>query len=119
MELYIAGKYKTLVAKITGELDHHIAAGVRESIDRELQRTGAVNLAFDFSRVSFMDSSGIGVIMGRYKIVTALGGKVIVAGASESVERIINMSGINELVIMAKNLEEAVKEVAADAEKQN
>ncbi len=117
MELYIAGKYKTLVAKIAGELDHHIAAGVRESIDRELQRTGAVNLAFDFSRLSFMDSSGIGVIMGRYKIVTALGGKIIVAGASETVERIINMSGINDLVIMTQNLEETVKEAAVYAEK--
>lgn len=117
MELYIAGKYKALIAKIAGELDHHIAAGVREGIDRELQRTGAVNLAFDFSHVSFMDSSGIGVIMGRYKIVTALGGKIIVAGASEAVERIINMSGINELVIMAKNVEEGLKEVAVDAKK--
>lgn len=117
MELYIAGKYKTLVAKITGELDHHIAAGVRETIDRELQRTGAVNLAFDFSNLSFMDSSGIGVIMGRYKIVTALGGKIFVYGASETVGRIINMSGINELVIMTDELENTIKEEAAYAEK--
>ena len=55
MELYIVGKYKALVVKIAGELDHHIAAGVREVIDRELQRTGAVNLEFDFGRLGFMD----------------------------------------------------------------
>lgn len=117
MELYISGKYKAIIAKIVGELDHHVASGVRESIDRELLRTGAVNLAFDFGRVSFMDSSGIGVIMGRYKIVTALGGKIVVAGASETVERIINMSGINELVVMAQSVEEGLKEVTAYAEK--
>lgn len=117
MELYIAGKYKTLVAKISGELDHHVAAGVRETIDRELQRTGAINLAFDFGNLSFMDSSGIGVIMGRYKIVKALGGKVFVSGASETVGRIINMSGINELVIMTDELENTIKEEAAYAEK--
>lgn len=117
MELYIAGKYKALVVKIAGELDHHIAAGVREVIDRELQRTGAVNLAFDFGRLGFMDSSGIGVIMGRYKIVSALGGKIVIAGASKAVERIINMSGINELVIMADTLEEGLEEAAADVKK--
>lgn len=117
MEMYIAGKYKALVVKISGELDHHIAGGVREVIDRELQKTGAINLAFDFSRLSFMDSSGIGVIMGRYKIVSALGGKIVVAGASKAVERIINMSGVNDLVIMKENLEDGLKEAAEDVKK--
>lgn len=117
MELYIAGKYKAIVVTIAGELDHHIAAGVREVIDRELQKTGAINLAFDMSRLSFMDSSGIGVIMGRYKTVTALGGKIVIAGASKTVERIINMSGIRDFVIISKDLEDGLKEAAADVKK--
>ncbi len=111
MELYMVGKYKSLVAKIAGELDHHAAENVRDMIDRELQKTGAVNLIFDFSRTSFMDSSGIGVIMGRYKIVTALGGKIVISGASQTVERIIKMSGIGDIIKTVHTVEEAFEEV--------
>lgn len=112
MELYLIGKYRVLVVKIFGELDHHKATAVRESVDRELGRTGAVNVAFDFGKVTFMDSSGIGVIMGRYKITNALGGKVIVYGASESVEKIIKMAGIDEIVTLSDSLENGMREAA-------
>lgn len=114
MELYLSGKYRTLVVKVTGELDHHAAAGIRESVDRELSRTGALNVAFDFRAVSFMDSSGIGVIMGRSKITSALGGSVIVYGASENIKRIISMSGLDRLIIMADSLEKGLKEAAVN-----
>lgn len=111
MELSISGKYRTLVIKLNGDLDHHSAGKLRERIDRELERTGAINAAFDFTHVSFMDSSGIGLIMGRYKIVHALGGKIVIYGLSDNVRRIIEMSGINKLVTTAKNLEYGLMEV--------
>ena len=111
MELSIAGKYKTLIIRLDGDLDHHSTGRLRERIDRELRRTGAVNAAFDFSRVSFMDSSGIGFIMGRYKIVQAFGGKIIIYGLSDNVRRIIEMSGISQYVVTAKNLEYGLLEV--------
>lgn len=111
MELSIVGKYRTLVVKLDGDLDHHSAGKLRSRIDRELERTGAINAAFDFSRVSFMDSSGIGLIMGRYKVVHALGGKIIVYGLSDSVRKIIEMSGIGNLITTAKNLEYGLMEV--------
>lgn len=117
MELYIVGKYKALVVKIMGELDDHAAENVRDVIDREMQKTGAINLIFDFSRLSFMDSSGLGVIMGRYKIVKALGGRLAVVGASETVERLIEMSHVSDLLIMSHTLEECLEEVALDAAK--
>ena len=66
MELMLMGRYRLLIIKIFGELDQHKASSVRENADRELGRTGAVNVAFNFENVTFMDSSGIGVIMGRY-----------------------------------------------------
>ena len=91
MELMLMGRYRLLIIKIFGELDQHKASSVRENADRELGRTGAVNVAFNFENVTFMDSSGIGVIMGRYKTVTALGGKVIIYGASDAVNRLIEM----------------------------
>ncbi len=114
MELLLLGKYRMLVARIFGELDHHSADSVREGVDRELGRTGALNAAFDFSHVTFMDSSGIGVIMGRYKTVKALGGKVIIYGASGDVKRIIAMSGIDSLVTVSDTLENGIKEAFSD-----
>ena len=112
MKLSIAGKYRTLVAVLEGDIDHHSAENLRERIDREFSRTGAVNIAFDFSHVSFMDSSGIGLIMGRYKKVNALGGKVIIYGLSDGVRRIIDMSGVGGFVTTAKNLEYGLMEAA-------
>ena len=115
MELMLMGRYRLLIIKIFGELDQH-KASVRENADRELGRTGAVNVAFNFENVTFMDSSGIGVIMGRYKTVTALGGKVIIYGASDEVNRLIEMSGIKSIVTVADNLENGVKEAGIDVQ---
>ena len=116
MELMLMGRYRLLIIKIFGELDQHKASSVRENADRELGRTGAVNVAFNFENVTFMDSSGIGVIMGRYKTVTALGGKVIRYGASDAVNRLIEMSGIKSIVTVADNLENGVKEAGIDVQ---
>ncbi len=118
MELIIYAKYRALVARLQGELDHHSAGLVREEIDRALERTGAVNIAFDFRHVTFMDSSGIGVLMGRYKKVTALGGRLAVFGASDTVRRIMRMSGLERFMVIADKLENCFEEVAADAQKQ-
>lgn len=115
MELIFYGKYRTLVVRLNGELDHHIADSVREEIDRGLERTGAVNAAFDFRRVTFMDSSGIGVVMGRYRKAAALGGRVAVFGASEAVRRIMRMSGLERFIVIADKLEDCFEEVGADA----
>ena len=97
MEIELTGEKKLITVRLGGELDHHTAAGVRERIERELRRTGAVNVAFDFSDVEFMDSSGIGVIMGRYKTVRALGGRVVIFGMSKEIERIVRMAGIEKI----------------------
>ena len=112
MELMLMGRYRLLIIKIFGELDQHKASSVRENADRELGRTGAVNVAFNFENVTFMDSSGIG----RYKTVTALGGKVIIYGASDAVNRLIEMSGIKSIVTVADNLENGVKEAGIDVQ---
>lgn len=116
MELMLMGRYRLLIIKVIGDLDQHKAAMVRENADRELGRTGAVNVAFDFENVTFMDSSGIGVIMGRYKTVTALGGRVIIYRASDSVKRLIEMSGINSIVTVSDSLESGIKEAGIDVQ---
>lgn len=109
MEIKLLGEKKALLVKINGELDHHAATPVREAVDSKIRRTNAIHVIFDFSNVSFMDSSGIGMLMGRYKAVKTLGGSIIVFGRSIQIKRIAEMSGLDKIIKFADNLEEALK----------
>lgn len=105
---YEAGK-RTLIVPLSGELDHHTAANYREQIDREFARTKACNIIFDFSALKFMDSSGLGLVMGRYKLAKPVGGKVFLAGVSPQLDRLLSISGIYKLVGWAKGVSEALQ----------
>ena len=87
-----------LTAALSGEVDHHMALALRNVLDEEIragaQRWKRVDLIFDFSEVSFMDSSGIGVVMGRYNTVRIAGGNIYVTGCDPYVERLLEMAGI-------------------------
>lgn len=100
MNIEISGKDHLITVSPRGELDHHVSKQLRERIDEEIMRSGAVNLAFDMSNVSFMDSSGVGVIIGRYKKISALGGRVILYGMNENVKKLCYMSGLDKLTVM-------------------
>lgn len=91
-------KDDTLVANLSGEIDHHVSEKIRNDIDGQMQLYAAKNLIFDFSRVTFMDSSGIGVVLGRYKKVKERGGTVVIANADRLVRQILDMSGIFSLM---------------------
>ena len=88
----------TLIASLSGEIDHHIAEKIRNDIDAEMEFYGAMDLVFDFSQVTFMDSSGIGMVLGRYKKVNAKGGTVKIRRASRLVKQILDMSGVFTLM---------------------
>ncbi len=109
METTLLAKHRLLVMRIHGEIDHHAAEKIRRTLERELKRTGAINIALDFGRVTFMDSSGIGVIIGRYKTVQALGGQIILYDVSEQIMRLLEMAGVDNLVIISPNLHEGIK----------
>ena len=98
MDIRIEHIGTTLVVKPEGELDHHSAKNVRETIDREIELRKIKNLVLDFNKVSFMDSSGIGVIAGRYKIINSLGGKTMVIRANEQVDKILEISGLKKIL---------------------
>ena len=98
MDIRIEHVGTTLVVKPEGELDHHSAKNVREMIDREIEQRKIKNLVLDFNKVSFMDSSGIGVIAGRYKIINSLGGKTMVIRANEQVDKILEISGLKKIL---------------------
>ena len=97
-----------LTAELFGELDHHQATGVREAIDREINEYDTKNLILDFSKVRYMDSSGIGMVLGRYRKLDEKGGSVVISGCSAVVQNILNMAGIFSLMQYRNTKEEAV-----------
>lgn len=89
---------KQLVVEITEEIDHHVAEKIRRKVDNEITRYMPRKTIFDFSRVSFMDSAGIGMLIGRYKMMKLIGGSLEIVNISETVKRILEMSGINKII---------------------
>lgn len=86
---------KTLLAELSGEIDHHGAELLRAQIDERISAIGPAILTLDFSGVTFMDSSGIGLILGRHKLVSAGGGVLIVQKAPQEIRRMLTLAGID------------------------
>jgi stage II sporulation protein AA (anti-sigma F factor antagonist) len=86
---------KTMLAMLSGEIDHHWAAVMRECIDERVRAALPKILVLDFSAVTFMDSSGIGLILGRHRLVHSLGGIVVVQKAPKDVQRMLSIAGID------------------------
>ena len=100
MSVTFERKGDTLIARLSGEIDHHTAAEFRESIDREADLIRPELLLLDFGGIGFMDSSGIGLIMGRYKNAAAYGGTVRVVNAPPMIERMMKLAGMGRLNVM-------------------
>ena len=88
----------TLVARISGEIDHHSALYVREAIDREIFARRPKKLLLELSGVGFMDSSGLGLIMGRYTLMKKLGGESALLDPSSAIMRIVSLAGLERIV---------------------
>ena len=86
-----------LRAALAGEIDHHAARPIREALDAALFRVRPHEMVLDFTRVHFMDSSGIALIMGRAEIARKMGCRVTVRGLSYAQERLVRLSGIERL----------------------
>jgi len=89
---------KQLIFKIEEEIDECCVQKIRRKLDNEIERYMPKEIIFDFSNVSFMDSAGIGLLLGRYKLANMLGGKVKVANINESIKKIFQMSGILKII---------------------
>ena len=89
---------KMLVFKITDEIDDCSVQKIRRRADYEIERYMPRKVVFDFDSVTFMDSSGIGLLIGRYKFTNMLGGKLEVANLTQNVRKIFEMSGILKLI---------------------
>lgn len=109
MQVKFSRKGKTLIAKISGELDHHSTEYFRQKIDSELLKAENKNLIMDLNLTGFMDSSGIGLIIGRYKKVLSINGKTAIVVNNSRITRILGLSGLGKLVKMFESLDDAVK----------
>ncbi len=109
MEIYNLDN--NLIIKINGDIDHHSSEELRDKIDKEFHRLRCKNIIMDFSKVYFMDSSGIGMIIGRYKAIEKLGGKIAVSGINEELKRIFDISGLYRIIKVYDSLEKAIKSI--------
>jgi len=92
----------TLKVKLRGEIDHHTAAVVRVNIDDLIRTRTPRTLVLDMSAVDFMDSSGLGLIMGRYSLMHSVGGEMFVLNPSQATERIMNLAGMERMVTIKR-----------------
>lgn len=98
MEINATKRGPRLTVQLKGELDHHSAERTRLVMDTMLHDVSVRELLMDLSGVTFMDSAGLGVILGRYRIIQLRGGRIMIKGASSQVDRIFEMSGLYALV---------------------
>lgn len=100
-----------LIIHVNGDLDHHNAVIIREISDTRIFSNKIKNVIFDFDKTEFMDSSGIGVIMGRYKMVKGIGGKVGVVNIKKNIDKILLFSGLNKIINRYENMEKAITDM--------
>ena len=89
---------KNMYVYLEGEIDHHSAKGMRAEIDKKIEEEMPSVVILDFSAVVFMDSSGIGMVMGRHRKMNFLGGRTFVTGIGDNVDRIFRMSGLYRII---------------------
>lgn len=99
---------RNLVIHVDNEVDHLVAEQIREEFEKVCAKQNVKNVIFDMSKVEFMDSSGVGMIIGRYMKVKYSGGKVSVAGVSDGIDRILRMSGVYKIISKYDSVRDAL-----------
>ena len=97
MSIKLSVKGEVVTAYLGGELDHHSAREMREAIDNAIEMNIPSLLVLDFSGVTFMDSSGIGLVMGRYRNLSRTGAELHITGASMQIAKVMKLAGISRL----------------------
>ena len=100
MPIKITCENGVLTAYLVGELDHHAAAPIREQIDGEIEKYRPKKVIIDFADLTFMDSSGIGLVMGRYKTASQVGAALTVRNVSNQTYKVMRLSGIDRIAVI-------------------
>ena len=97
---------KTLILRITEEVDQHTADKLRRKLDNEIEVYSPQKVILDCSGITFMDSSGIGMVLGRYKLVKMLGGNLEIINVNKRMKKIFDMSGVSRIITIIDEEEE-------------
>lgn len=82
---------------LDGEIDHHSAAIIRAGIDEAILTSRPRELILDFGGITFMDSSGIGLVMGRYRLLSSMGGEIVMTNLPESISKVMKLAGLEKI----------------------
>ena len=93
----------TTVASLSGEIDHHLAGPMRIAIDSACTDNASRTLILDFGGVTFMDSSGVGLVMGRFKLMQTLGGELILSNLPAPIRKVMRMAGLDRLAVAERH----------------
>ena len=108
LQIELESNRKTLIVRLKGELDHHTAEAVKVKLEHAIEHEQITHIILSLKDLNFMDSSGLGVILGRYKQVTAKGGKMVVCDISPAIHRLFEMSGLFKILAIHKNERQAI-----------
>ena len=101
---------QTLIVKIEGDLDLNTAPAFREAVEEKLAYyENLKNIVVDFSEVTFLDSSGLGVLLGRFKHITQIGGKMGLVGVKSQLIKVLELSGILRIMELFDTKDEAIQ----------
>ena len=89
---------KKIIFKLTEDIDQHTVEKVRRKMDNEIKGYSPRKVVFDFSNISFMDSAGIGMVLGRYKLAKMLNGNLEIINVNKSMKKIFDMSGVSRII---------------------
>ena len=98
-----------LVVRLRGELDHHTAENLRQQMEEKILKGQVQNIVLSLEHLHFMDSSGLGVILGRYKQITSRGGEMIVCSINPLIHRLFELSGLFKIIKIRGNEGEALQ----------
>ena len=97
MQVRIEKSAETLTASLSGDIDHHTAKAIREALDNEIDSSKPSLLILDFGEVTFMDSSGIGLVMGRFRKMQTVEGEIQIINTPLYIAKVMRISGIEKL----------------------
>ena len=110
MNKYCEIKDNLIIVRLRVDLDHHVAREIKDEIDGLIILKRINRIAFDFRNVGFMDSSGIGLIMGRYKKIKPMEGEIYVSNLGVAIQRIFKLSGLFKITKHSFTIDHLVNE---------
>lgn len=109
LSIQLEVKQHVLLIRLAGELDHHTAEQLRAAVTDVLERERIKAIVLNLNELTFMDSSGLGVILGRYKQIQRMGGEMVVCSVSPSIKRLFDMSGLFKIIRLEVNEQYALQ----------